>query len=413
MMFTKRPRGPVTPGRGPMRRVLAILLAAGLVAMPAPARPQVGAAAAPSAAEFRADALSIEALVNANYAYLDRFESGAMPMSPELRREADRVGDRRALIRFAERALLGLADHHAITGASLAESWAVVPSYADLWIETRGGDLVITSVRRGSPGERAGVRAGDVLHAVGDLTAAQAVEGFWRDLGLEPNDSRAAFAARVLAAGRRNAPRRLTVRRGSALIPLELPSLYALPPVGRPPVTIERAGRSLRLRFNNSLGDSAAIAAFDAAMAGARPGQPIIIDLTDTPGGGNTSVARAVLGWFVDRPRFYQVHNLPAESRQTGIARQWAEQVLPRPGRRHRGPVTVEVGRWTGSMGEGLAIGFDAIGARVVGTPMAGLLGAVYDHRLGHSGLVLKLPTERLMHVDTTPREAFVPHSER
>jgi carboxyl-terminal processing protease len=97
------------------------------------------------------------------------------------------------------------------------------------------------------------------------------------------------------------------------------------------------------------------------------------------------------------------------EERETGIPRQWAEQVLPRPGKRHRGPVTVLVGRWTGSMGEGLAIGFDAIGAEVCGGPMAGLLGAIYDYRLERSGLVLKLPTERLYAVDGTPREAFVP----
>ena len=60
-------------------------------------------------------------------------------------------------------------------------------------------------------------------------------------------------------------------------------------------------------------------------------------------------------------------------------------------------------------MGEGLAIGFHAIGARVTGTRMAGLLGAIYDHRLPSSGLVLKIPTERLMSVDGLPREAFVP----
>jgi len=60
-------------------------------------------------------------------------------------------------------------------------------------------------------------------------------------------------------------------------------------------------------------------------------------------------------------------------------------------------------------MGEGLAIGFDAIGAEVIGQKMAGLLGAIYDHRLEHSGLVVKLPTERLIHIDGTPREQFVP----
>jgi carboxyl-terminal processing protease len=145
-------------------------------------------------------------------------------------------------------------------------------------------------------------------------------------------------------------------------------------------------------------------------MARARPGQSIVLDLTDTPGGGNSSVARAILGWFVDRPRFYQMHNDPSELRQTGIARQWIEQVLPRPGKYHRGRVIVLVGRWTGSMGEGIAIGFDAFGARVVGTRMAGLRGAVYDERLEHSRLVLKLPAERVMTVNGAPREDFVPH---
>lgn len=92
-----------------------------------------------------------------------------------------------------------------------------------------------------------------------------------------------------------------------------------------------------------------------------------------------------------------------------GVPRQWVEQVLPRAGMRHSGPVVVRVGRWTGSMGEGLAVGLDALGARVEGGPMAGLLGAVYDHGLPNSGLVIKLPTERLYAVDGTPREAFRP----
>ncbi len=144
-------------------------------------------------------------------------------------------------------------------------------------------------------------------------------------------------------------------------------------------------------------------------MAKAKPAQRVILDLTDTPSGGNTTVARAILGWFVTKPRFYQVHRLPAEERATGIPRQWVEQVLPRAGKLHRGPVTVRVGRWTGSMGEGLAIGFAALGARVEGERMAGLLGAIYDHRLERSGQILKLPTERLSAVDGTPRERFVP----
>jgi carboxyl-terminal processing protease len=334
-------------------------------------------------------------------------------MSPALRAEAEAVGDRRALLRYAEHAVTALADHHAITGGSFNDSWGLVPSYSDLWIEPEGDVWRITAVRDGSPAAGADVRPGDRLVAIGETSTATAVAAFWSELGLEPAGDRAGFAARVLAAGRRDRPRDLTIRDASGIERrLSLPNLYVAGPGLRPPVSMHQAGSALVIRFNDSLGDSATVAAFDAAMATARPGQPIVLDLTDTASGGNTVIARAVMGWFVDAPTAYQIHNLPAEERETGVPRQWIEQVLPRPGKRHRGPVTVRVGRWTGSMGEGLAIGLDALGAAVVGDPMAGLLGAIYDHRLANSGMVIKLPTERLYAVDGTPREAFRPRAE-
>ena len=369
-------------------------------------------AAAQEAADYRADALVIEGLVNTQYAYLDRLPGGAFPDSAVLRAEAEAVTDQRSLLRYAERAVAALADHHAITGSSFNDSWALVPSYSDLWVEPEGDGWRITAVREASPAEAAGVRAGDELVAVGGAPTGAAVAAFWADLGLEVTPQRAGYAARVVAAGRRDRARDLTVRgRDGVERRLTLPSLYALPRTDRRPVEagVPAGGEALVIRFNDSLGDDATIAAFDDAMARARPGQTVVLDLRDTASGGNTVVARAIMGWFVSEARPYQVHNLPAEERETGVSRQWIEQVLPRPGKRHDGPVVVRVGRWTGSMGEGLAVGMDALGARVVGEPMAGLLGAVYDHRLPRSGLVIKLPTERLYAVDGTPREAFRP----
>lgn len=388
-----------------MRTVLSLLLAF-VCALPGHASAQ----AEPDAAAWRQDALSVEPLINSRYAYLDRFPGGVMPTSPVLRAEAEAVADRSALLRYAEHAVAALADHHAITGGSFADSWGLVPSYADLWIEPEGEAWRITAVREGSPAALAGVRQGDALTAVGDLPTGQAVAAFWSEPGLPAEGERAGYAARVLAAGRRDRPRDLTIRgRDGVERRLSLPNLYAVRRADQPPVTVRESGDDRVIRFNDSLGDSGTIAAFDAAMANARAGQRVVLDLTDTASGGNTVVARAIMGWFVDGPTAYQIHNLPAEERETGIPRQWIEQVLPRPGKRHRGPVSVRVGRWTGSMGEGLAIGMDALGAEVSGGPMAGLLGAVYDHRLANSGLVIKLPTERLYAVDGTPREAFVP----
>ena len=61
-------------------------------------------------------------------------------------------------------------------------------------------------------------------------------------------------------------------------------------------------------------------------------------------------------------------------------------------------------------MGEGVAIGLSAVGpATVVGTPMAGLVGATYHVKLPRTGIGINVPAEKLYHVDGTPREAFRP----
>ena len=127
---------------------------------------------------FALDASLIEQLVNENYAYLERFPGGAMPMTDALRSEAAAVGDERSLLRYAERALFLLADHHAITGSSLSDSWAIVPSYADLWIEYRDGAYTVDAVRDESPAWHSGIRAGDVLVEIDGAATDKAVASF-------------------------------------------------------------------------------------------------------------------------------------------------------------------------------------------------------------------------------------------
>ncbi|MBB5746518.1 peptidase S41 [Brevundimonas variabilis] len=363
---------------------------------------------AQTAEDYRRDALSVDPLIAENYAYLDRFPAEAAPSSDRLRAEAEAVHDARSLVRYAERRLSTLADPHAITNRSLGDSWALTPSYADLWIEHEASSYRVTAVRPNTQAAAAGIVSGDVLLEIEDVAMSEAIDAYWHDLGVEAPPDGAGYAARVLAAGRRDRPRRMAIRNAAGEVrTLNLPNLYAVPRNDRPPVSVSRSAEGLTIVFNDALGDNATLAAFDVAMSQARPGETVILDLADTPSGGNTVVARAIMGWFVSEARPYQIHRQIAEERLTGIPRQWIEELLPRDGRHHSGPVKVRVSRWTGSMGEGLAIGMDAIGAEVSGCPMAGLLGAVYDFRLEHSGLVLKLPTERLSAVNGLPREDF------
>lgn len=221
------------------------------------------APAAPSAAELRLDAQQVPKLINDNYAYLERLAGRRLTVPPKLESEASRLGTVRDLVRYCERVISLLADHHAITGTSLHDSWGIVPSYADLWITNAGTDYVIEQVRDGSPAAKAGVRAGDRLVNVDGVPIAKAVANFWADLGTTGGGDRDSYAARVLVAGRRDRPRSLTIAAPSGVRSLSLPNLYSVQQWGAPPVTVERAGREYRIRFNDSLGDQSTIGAFD------------------------------------------------------------------------------------------------------------------------------------------------------
>lgn len=362
-----------------------------------------GAAAPdPAPADYAADARAMGPLIEERYAYLADLPDGHLPRSRVLDAERDAVTDRRSLTRYAEDVLATLADHHAITGGSLKDSWALVPSYADLWIEERDGGFVVDAVRADSPAARAGVTAGDRLETVDGVPIARAVAKFWSTLGLEAGPTRRAYAARVLAAGRRDRPRTLGFAQAGRLT---LPSLYADDRPARLPVTVVTQGRRTTIRFNDSLGDDATVAAFDRALDAVPAGHALVLDLSDTPSGGNTGVARGIMGRFARRASGYQQHDLPEEARATGIVRQWVEQVVPRGAR--RSPPDVRVGRWTGSMGEGLAIGLVALGARACGGRMAGLKGAIYDLDLPRTGFRFKLPVEHLSTVGGQPRETL------
>ncbi|XAF98268.1 hypothetical protein NPJ82_17910 (plasmid) [Sphingomonas sp. NY01] len=113
------------------------------------------------------------------------------------------------------------------------------------------------------------------------------------------------------------------------------------------------------------------------------------------------------MGHFVDHDRPYQMHVIPYETRVLGPTRRFVEYVAPF-GTRYAGKLYVAGGRWTGSMGEGLMIGFDAIGATTVGSdlPSAGCIEQRDDRGFGAK---VDIGTEQLFTVTGLPREAYRP----
>ena len=386
-----------------MRRLIAMTCALILSAATHPAD------RAWSPQEYQADFNELCTQIGSTYAY---FETKALQWDRvcELyRADLAQVRSRDQFVTLLEQVIDELYDPHGQLNTNTGKSWRLVPSGTDLWAEWQADQAVITQVRENSDAARAGIRAGMAVLTLNDQKIVDLVEA---RLGRSyPHSTAAArdWALRSVLAGAHEVPRRLRLRAGGKTRNFSLAakdqSFRGNQPVSHAEI---RPGIGYIL-LNDSLGNESTVAAFDAALATLRSTRGLIVDLRNTASGGNSSVARGILGRFVDQERPYQKHILPAEEKETGIRRSWLELVSPR-GERYAHPVVVLVNRWTGSMGEGLALGFDATGAaQVVGTEMARLVGATYTITLPNTEIRANVPAERLQHVNGQPREQFRP----
>ena len=184
------------------------------------------------------------------------------------------------------------------------------------------------------------------------------------------------YAANMVLAGKHNIKRKITV--------LENGVEKDYFPDAKPNKTEENFKELLEqkrlpgnigyIRINNSLGNNELIKIFDKTVDAMMDTDGIILDLRETASGGNTTVARAIMGRFAEQERAYQKHVYTGEELETGIRRSTLELVTPRKNN-YKKPLVILVGNWTASMGEGIAIGFDGMRrGKVIGTKMAGLL---------------------------------------
>ncbi|MEE9378709.1 MAG: S41 family peptidase [Candidatus Lokiarchaeia archaeon] len=155
------------------------------------------------------------------------------------------------------------------------------------------------------------------------------------------------------------------------------------------------------IRINNSLGNSDLIELFDNALDSLMNTNALILDLRNTPNGGNTSVAEPIMGRFISKKEDYQICENKNEK--------YTKYVIPR-NHMYSKPLYVLVGRWTGSMGEGMAIGFDGMNiATIVGTEMNRLAGGIKIIKFLNSDFDFSVSFEKMYHLNGTLRETFVP----
>jgi len=277
--------------------------------------------------------------------------------------------------------------------------------YFDLWVEpAHDGSAIVTSVRESSAAADVGVRVGDALVAVDARPIAAIAAGIAPRCLSRPDPAATAYAYNVAASGRRSQPRTLSLRsRDGRIRPLLIP---VKKPAELPNVDSRMLPGNIGLIVIRSFADDAVIASVDAALLTFKDTAGLIIDVREN-GGGDTAVARPIMGRFITEPKPY------ARMRRrdgAGLGAPWTEMVEPRGPFTYRKPVAVLTTRWSASMAEGFPMGMRGLGrAVIVGTPMMRVGAAVFTLRLDRTGVDLQYSAEPVYDVRDRPRWLLEP----
>jgi len=350
--------------------------------------------------------------IKTDYAYWNKVQTDWEKVKTDYDPYFDTVSSRRSFVLLLEKVFYELYDHHASLNTNTPVSQRLVPSGTDIWAEYVNGKPVIIELRKDFGSEKAGMKPGMEIISVNDIPVADAIKLFLPK-SLRKDDVEARnYALRELLAGNHVDKRKIRTRFGSEdkdFYPDTDNDLLEHYPYEEYIDSKVFEGGIGYMRINNCLGDNALIPLFDSIMVKMVSTRALILDLRETPSGGNTTVIRSIMGHFISREGFYQRHELPAEEKQFGVKRIWEEIVSPQKPI-YTKPLVVLCSHWTGSVSEGLTIGLDGLKrATIIGKKMAGLKGAVYSYILPNTKIGFSFPVERLFHINGTPRENFAP----
>jgi len=323
----------------------------------------------------------------------------------------DTCTTRNGFIHVLELTLNELYNGHNFLNTNTAESNRLIPSGADLKVIYKNGKFIIDEVRENFNADLCGLRKGMQIVSYNDQQINECVKNFLPRATVGYDTKMYEYAANMLIAGTHSTKRKITVQLNGIIseyfpdrIPNKTEESYS------EILGWKRLEKNVGyIKINNSLGKTELVNKFDSALDKLFDTDALILDLRETPGGGNTTVARAIMSKFVEKEMPYQKHLYIAEERETGIKRSTLELVSPRQ-RIYRKPLVVLVGYWTASMGEGMAIGFDAMKrATIIGTRMAGLLGEIFTFETPELEIPFSIACVQLQAVNGLPRENFLP----
>lgn len=277
----------------------------------------------------------------------------------------------------------------------------------DVLVKAEHGRARVIAVRQGNAAGVAGVAVDDLILSVDGNPIPVAKARHMPTCLSRPDPAAEASALNTAVSGYRAQPRRFEVERDGRIHRIDVP--VAAPSQPEADLSHGRLEGGIGYIRIASFADMATIAAFDEALSQMRDAPGLILDVRRN-GGGDTAVARPIMGRFITEQMPYA---LMRRREGRGLGPAWTEYVEPRGPFTFAGPVVVLTDTWSASMAEGFPMGMRSLGrGRIVGERMMGLGAAVFPLRLDRTGIELQYSGEPVYAIDGSPRWTLKPDVE-
>jgi carboxyl-terminal processing protease len=243
--------------------------------------------------KYEADFLEFWSDYNENYAYMSEQHIDWNKVKEIYLPEARQIQADYEFVHLLERVTHELHNGHITLNMSYDTSNRIIPSGADIFVEKSGSKFFITDVKENSKAAACGLKAGTEVVKFGNKPVEGQLANFLPRYAVTYDASMYSYAVNMLFAGVHNTGREITYYPDSEKTEASKTLLEVK-------ILEKNIGY---IRINNSLGNYDVIAAFDEALDELKNTKAIILDLTDTPSGGNTTIARAIMGRFIEMSR--------------------------------------------------------------------------------------------------------------
>lgn len=360
----------------------------------------------PDKDKIREDLNEILSDLSQNYAYVQQKKVDLDCIRKYYSARIDSIRTEEETVLFFELLLDEFYDSHVILNTNRQSSFRLsAPVYATF----QNGKAVISNTWQSRVENWDTDVMGAEIKTINGKSIAQAIESFPTHCNDKSNSAVREWILNKLLAGRYNERRLLSLQLKNGTTTMF--DLDALKYKNEKDLLNAAQRNNIGIiRINNSLGNNDLVAAFDKALDELWNTKGLVIDLRNTVDGGNSYTARGIMSRFISSSKPYQLHTATEQyGNNPAVERRWIEYVDPR-GKTYTKPVVVLIDRWTGSMGEGIAVGFEGIGAAtLVGTEMERLAGEMEGFSFRNQKFGYRLSTAKLFHVNGKPREEYVP----